>query len=107
MSPLVGWILEVFGFFWLCIVLAAISLLATILSLLWNVVDYRSEQPILNEPEPTPEELARLFDDTERADQSMRQVSYPGFGMPRSPRQPPQYVASPPTTDNDTVSLDA
>jgi MFS family permease len=92
-SPLVGWILESFGFFWLCFCLAAVTLLAAVLSIVWNIVDFKSAQPILNEPEPPQEELSRLLD-TERGDESMKQITT-------------LSSASAVTTDCDTIHLDS
>lgn len=43
-----GYVGENFGFKFFCLLLAAVSVLSVLLAIIWNVVDARSQIPILN-----------------------------------------------------------
>lgn len=46
--PLAGWIADNHGFTWLCLFFAGLASIASVLSIVWNLMDVMHEEPVLN-----------------------------------------------------------
>jgi hypothetical protein len=47
-NPLAGHIADKFGFFWVCMFFSSLACIAVLTTTVWNVLDARSEKPVLN-----------------------------------------------------------
>jgi hypothetical protein len=45
---LAGWIADNHGFTWLCLFFAGLASIASVLSIVWNLMDVMHEEPVLN-----------------------------------------------------------